>query len=135
MKAEAPISLRSPSKLKEQSLETVLGIINPDRGTFTCVGYAPSMRRRCRNPISCSDRTFVYGLLRLLDLKAPNSYKFGVLLDEAAYRSLCWRHGGQADNVAERWEDSIMASHIWSSKTARDEEKSRGRTRNSQSTG
>ncbi|KFY87059.1 hypothetical protein V500_07219 [Pseudogymnoascus sp. VKM F-4518 (FW-2643)] len=135
MKVEAQTPSLSACKATQWDPEAILGLTNPDRGSFTCVGHAPSMRRRCRNPIARNSRDFVYGLLDLLALMGPNSRKFATLLEEVAYRSLCWRHGSQADDIVEKWEASIAALNLPTPKAKENTKQSKSRTKKSQSTG
>ncbi|KFX86918.1 hypothetical protein V490_08724 [Pseudogymnoascus sp. VKM F-3557] len=135
MKAEAQTPVPSACKATQWDPEAILGIINLDRGSFTCVGYAPSQRRRCRNPIARNDRAFVYGLLELLPLMDPSSRKFATLLEEAAYRSLCWRHGNQANDILKKWEASITALNLPTHEAKEKSKQSQSYTKKSQSTG
>lgn len=109
MKVEAQIPFSNACKTTQWDPEAILGFTNLDRGSFTCVGYAPSMHRRCRNPIGQNERDLVYGMLDLLDLRSTNSGKVATQLKKVACRSLCWRHGDQANDVVEKWEASIAA--------------------------
>lgn len=125
--AQSPFS--GDCKTKEWDPHTTLGIINPDQGTFTCVGYAPSKHRRCRNPIARAGRDFVYELLELLAListSTRSSHEFAILLQEAACRSLCWRHDNQVASVVEQWGASISAE---------DRKQCKSRLKTSQTTG
>ncbi|OBT70763.1 hypothetical protein VF21_10462 [Pseudogymnoascus sp. 05NY08] len=135
MKVEARTPFSSACKATQWDPEAILDIINPDRGSFTCVGYAPSMRRRCRNPIARNNRDFVYGLLDLLALMDPSSGNFATLLEEAAYRSLCWRHGNQANDIVKKWEASIVALNLPAPEAKGKGKQSKSRTKKSQSTG
>jgi len=125
MKAQAQSPFSGDCKTKEWDPHTTFGIINPHQGTFTCVGYAPSKHRRCRNPIARAGRDFVYELLELLALISTSSHEFAILLQEAACRSLCWRHGSQVDSVVEQWGASI----------SEDRKQSKSRLKTSQTTG
>jgi hypothetical protein len=110
MKAQAQTPSSFDCEAKGWDPCATLGIINPDRGFYTCVGYAPSKRRRCQNPIARENRDFVYALLELLALMSPNSSEFADLLRQVAYRSLCRRyHQNQADSVVRQWEARISA--------------------------
>ncbi|KAI1247671.1 hypothetical protein MGN70_011562 [Eutypa lata] len=87
--------------------EEVLQLDNPTRG-ITCVGEAPSMRRRCRNRVAASR----YGqqLLSTLAKKEPIEAAKSDMLEQAAEFMLCWRHGDQASTVAEEWR-FMLKSH------------------------
>lgn len=135
MKVEAQTSPSSAWEATQWDPEAILGIINPDRGSFTCVGYAPSMRRRCRNPIARNSCDFVYGLLELLVLMGPGSRKFATLLEEAAYRSLCWRHGRQTDSIVMKWEARIDELNLPAPQAEAKGKQSKSHTKQSHSTG
>jgi hypothetical protein len=95
---------------KEWDPCTLLEIINPDRGTFTCVGYAPSKRRRCQNPIAAHNRDSVYKTLDVLASTSPNSSTVASLLPRIAALSLCRRyHQTQSASVVEQWRSKIHA--------------------------
>lgn len=88
----------------------VLDIINPDRGCLTCVGYAPSCRRRCRNPINAGNRATAFRLLDRIAYSKPQSPDTRKLLHELAKCALCVRyHQGQAHDVVAQWERKIAA--------------------------
>lgn len=135
MKVEAQTLFSSACEATQWDPEAILGITNPDRGTFTCVGYAPSMRRRCRNPIARNNRDVVYGLLEILALTGPSSRMFAGLLEKAAYRSLCWRHGNQVDDIVEKWEAIIIALDLPAPKAKGKGKQSNSHAKESQSTG
>ncbi|KFY58966.1 hypothetical protein V496_05898 [Pseudogymnoascus sp. VKM F-4515 (FW-2607)] len=135
MKVEAEGPLSSAFKTTQWDPQAILGIINPDRGSFTCMGYAPSKGRRCRNPIRRDNRDFVYVLIYLLTLVGPKRHEFATLLEEAADRSLCWRHENQVDDIAEKWKASIDALSPPTPKAKGDAKQSKSRSKKSQSTG
>jgi len=88
----------------------VLDIINPDRGCLTCVGYAPSCRRRCRNPINAGNRATAFRLLDRIAYSKPQSPDTRKLLHELAKCALCLRnHQDQAHDVVAQWERKIAA--------------------------
>jgi hypothetical protein len=81
-----------------------LEIVNPDRGCLTCVGYAPSQRRRCRNPIAAGNRSCVYKMLEALANTSPDSRSIKSQLEQIAALSLCRRyHQNQIDSVVDQW--------------------------------
>ena len=91
----------------------LLEIINPDSGTFTCVGHAPSRGRRCRNPIAANNRNAAYGGLDAMARLEPGSKAAAAGLREIAARSLCVRyHQGQAESVAAGWRRRMNAARI-----------------------
>src|SRR5271169_2993440 len=76
----------------------ILEIINPDTRGFTCVGYAPSQGRRCRNPIAQCNKERVFAMLDTLELSSSSSRKVASMLPKIAALSLCRRyHQNQAD--------------------------------------
>jgi hypothetical protein len=88
--------------------KSVLSIVNPDRGTITCVGYAPSKGRRCQNPISQANRTAITAILTNLSSQYPSVRGMRTDLEEVAEMGLCRRyHQYQADDMVERWSGSI----------------------------
>jgi hypothetical protein len=90
-----------------------LGINNPDTKTFTCVGYAPSKRRRCQNVIAGCNQTVVFAILHTLALLSPSSSKIGQMLPEIASLSLCRRyHQNQADSVVAKWQANISSLRL-----------------------
>lgn len=90
-----------------------LEINNPDTKTFTCVGYAPTRRRRCQNPIAGCNQTAVFAILHSLALLSPSSGKIGQVLPEIASLSLCRRyHQNQADSVVAKWQTKISSLRL-----------------------
>jgi hypothetical protein len=91
----------------------LLEIVNPDRGNFTCVGYAPSQRRRCRNPIAGRNRNEVYSRLDAIARLEPGSKAAAADLREIAARSLCvGYHQEQAGSVAAKWQQRINTTQV-----------------------
>lgn len=81
-----------------------LKIVNPDVGHPTCVGYAPSQRRRCRNPIAAGARACVYKMLEVLASTPPDSSSIESQLEQIAALSLCRRnHQNQVDSIVDQW--------------------------------
>ena len=80
-------------------------IINPDRGTFTCVGHAPSKGRRCRYRIGAWD--IVYSDLDYISTLSPGDPEIKRRLREIAIDSLCVKEhkkqAWQADAIVEKW--------------------------------
>jgi hypothetical protein len=88
----------------------VLEIINRDTRGFTCVGYAPSQGRRCRNPIAQCNRERVFDMLDTLALSPSSSRKVASMLPRIAALSLCRRyHQDQVDEVVEKWQARITS--------------------------
>ena len=87
----------------------LLEIINPYRGTFTCVGDARSCGRRCRNPIAKHNRASVDKILRHLPNIVQDRVVLELELQELAERSLCQRyHQDQAAEKARQWYKTII---------------------------
>jgi hypothetical protein len=88
----------------------ILEFCNPDRGAFTCVGYAPSQGRRCRNPIAAHNRAAVQDMLDRMASKSPKSSVVADLLAKIAPLSLCVRyHQDQAQKMVRQWESKIRS--------------------------
>jgi hypothetical protein len=86
----------------------VLEMINPDKAALTCVGYAPSCKRRCRNPINVNNRAKAYAFLDALSYMNPAVNKFGPLLEKLATATLCLAyHQGQVDRKVDSWMRTI----------------------------
>ena len=79
-------------------------LVNPDRMSITCVGYAPSCRRRCRNPIAHHNIQAAKAVMRqLVGPGVKDADLKGMLYDLAEY-TLCRRyHQDQATEVSARW--------------------------------
>lgn len=100
---------------KARDLETLLEFINPDTRYFTCVGYAPSQRRRCRNPIACHNRQAAYAILHRLPDLYDNEAGLRAKLRELAGLVLCRRfypgqtsHQDQASDIVGIWYSDIV---------------------------
>lgn len=90
-------------------LRSILKFHNRYTGTFTCVGYAPSQRRRCRNPIAGGDQAAVEDILRQLLEKQSNNAGLEATIRELARLALCKRdHQIQAPQIARKWHGIII---------------------------
>jgi hypothetical protein len=108
--------------VKSWDPSTVFGITNPDTRGFTCVGYAPSCGRRCRNPIAQCNRQKVFDMLDEIALLSPNSRAVTLKLAKIAFLSLCVRnHRGQVEEVVSEWQTRIssMKPHAAEAKSRR----------------
>lgn len=88
----------------------ILGIINSDPGyqCITCIGFAPSQRRRCRNPINASNRSHIFDVLEDLSYLDPVTPAVTQKLRSIAGSALCVSlHQGQAETVLQKWIDKI----------------------------
>ncbi|KAF2676218.1 hypothetical protein K458DRAFT_437492 [Lentithecium fluviatile CBS 122367] len=83
---------------------TILDIINPSRGCLTCVGYAPSCGRRCRNPINSDNRASAFRLLEDLSYIDTSTTDINAKLHQLARLTLCLRfHQSQKNDMVEKW--------------------------------
>jgi chromosome segregation ATPase len=86
----------------------VLQMINPDRNGLTCVGYAPSCRRRCRNPINANNRNTAFGILDELSYINPEVTNIRSKLSTLAKTTLCLAyHQNQVDRMVKSWMNTI----------------------------
>ncbi|OCK75815.1 hypothetical protein K432DRAFT_385925 [Lepidopterella palustris CBS 459.81] len=86
-----------------------LKIINPDRNTLTCVGYAPTCGRRCRNFINQANKATAYQILEELEGLDPSEDDVEAKLRELARYTLCLRyHQNQVDGVVRKWMNGIQ---------------------------
>lgn len=91
------------TKKRWDPIET-LEIINPDRNCLTCVGYAPSCGRRCRNPINQANRASAFQLLKDLENIDPSTTNIQPQLRRLAGLTLCLRyHQNQVGAVVDDW--------------------------------
>lgn len=104
--------------------------LDPNSSTFTCVGYAPSKGRRCRNAIACVNRQEAAKLLLQMSRLDPHSPRLDDKLDELASRLLCRRwHQNQAADMKRKWRCGIE-SHLAAENSRREEEEPAGRRNN-----
>jgi hypothetical protein len=103
-----------PSRQVQQwDSESAFSIGNPDKGgDFTCIGFAPSQKRRCRNPIAAHNqkaaREILNQLSRMhpLDVSDTETSK----LKTAVRYALCRRyHQDQVDEVVREWKEILRA--------------------------
>lgn len=81
---------------------------DPNYSGFTCMGFAPSKGRRCRNPIACANRQGAAKILLEMSGLHPQSQRVDCLLEELASRLLCRRwHQDQAAGITRQWQDDI----------------------------
>lgn len=97
-----PLTRWTPSK--------VLANIDNSACNFTCVGYARTANRRCRNPIAASNQNKAAKLvseMSRLDLSSPDIPE---LFGDLAPLVLCRRwHQDQAADMVDEWKDQIDA--------------------------
>jgi flagellar biosynthesis GTPase FlhF len=88
----------------------VLSLLNPAKLAITCVGYAPSCRRRCRNPIAAQNISSAKVVMRELVRADLSDDEVKNLLFELAEYLLCRRcHQGQAGVVSDGWWRLVQA--------------------------
>ncbi|KZF22021.1 hypothetical protein L228DRAFT_268521 [Xylona heveae TC161] len=76
--------------------------------SYTCVGWAPSQGRRCRNPIAQANRCAASNLLAMMAYQSPSASKLTDILDDLAHRILCKRnHQYQAGDMVMKWQQMI----------------------------
>lgn len=100
----------STEKVKLWNPFETLDIINPDRHCITCVGYAPSQGRRCRNPIQATNRDLITRTLNEVACLPPDSPEVISRLRAIAEPALCIRyHQNQATQVVMDWQRKIKS--------------------------
>ena len=88
-----------------------LGIINMASGyeCITCIGHAPSKRRRCQNPIRKDNKEFIMQTLSDIAYLRPDSPAVLSRLREIVGPALCVRyHQNQADTVIASWQSTLQ---------------------------
>ncbi len=101
----------SADKKKLWDPSEILGIINTDPGyqCITCVGYAPSQRRRCRIALRKDNRDLIEETLDDIAYLSPDSSAVISRLREIAGPALCVRyHQGQAETIVMQWKRKIQ---------------------------
>jgi hypothetical protein len=88
--------------------ETAFAITNPNRGKLTCVGYAPSKRRRCENGISGFNETCARPILKRLSRQYPSRSGMKDDLKQLAQCLLCrkypaYHYQSQVDDMIKKW--------------------------------
>ncbi|KAF6220515.1 hypothetical protein HO133_002948 [Letharia lupina] len=82
--------------------------LDPYSSGFTCIGYAPSKGRRCRNPIACANRQDSAKILLEMSRLDPQSQRVDDELEDLASRLLCRRwHQDQALDMKRQWRRNI----------------------------
>lgn len=77
----------------------ILKIYNEDYGSVTCQGYAPSCRRRCRNPPNAAQRGARKESLEYISTQQPDFYDLETELRDLAKDSLCKRYHSTPSQV------------------------------------
>ena len=87
-----------------------LGILNmaPGYECITCIGYAPSKRRRCQNPIRQDNRELIMRTLSEIAYLHPDSPAVLSRLRAIVGPALCVRyHQNQAETVVAGWQSAL----------------------------
>jgi len=93
----------------------VLGIINTDPvyQCITCVGYAPSQRRRCRMAIRADNRSFILQTLDEISYWSPDNPAVISRLRTIAGSALCVRfHQSQEKEILQGWKEKIRELNV-----------------------
>ena len=97
-------SVSSTSTLASWDPIELLDLVNPDKLSITCVGYAPSCQRRCRNPVACYNIQAAKALMRQLVRPVATNDELKDMLFRLAEYTLCRRyHQNQARTVSDGW--------------------------------
>ncbi|XPT04536.1 hypothetical protein M3J09_013612 [Ascochyta lentis] len=84
--------------------QQVLGLHDDGR----CVGHAPSMGRKCRNPINKVNLSIFDNIVNELSLQPLDAALLRPDLERLARRGLCLRnHQGQVDDMVRKWVQKI----------------------------
>ncbi|KAM0695985.1 hypothetical protein Q7P36_004468 [Cladosporium allicinum] len=103
-------STTSTSTLASWDPMAVLSLMNPDKLAITCVGRAPSYRRRCRNAIAARNIQSAKAVMRDLVRPGVSDDEVKNLLFELAEYTLCRRdHQTQATVVSDGWWRLVQA--------------------------
>jgi hypothetical protein len=82
----------------------LFSLVNPDKLSITCVGYASSCRRRCRNQIAFDNIQAAKAVMRRLVRPGVSNCDLKEMLFNLAEYTLCRRyHPGQATEVSDTW--------------------------------
>jgi hypothetical protein len=104
-----PRDATSAERKKLWNPSETLGIFNPDCGSITCIGHAPSKRRRCQNPINKANRNFISETLNAIAYLHPDSSAVMSRLRTIAGPALCVRyHQNQAETVLMQWQRKLQ---------------------------
>ncbi|OCK83899.1 hypothetical protein K432DRAFT_321429 [Lepidopterella palustris CBS 459.81] len=96
----------SSSSLPESAVWDPRATLRLDaHGTFTCIGFASSKGRRCRNPIASHNSVEIEKAISRLAICEPRATRMQPELEDLALRALCRRnHQDQAPEVVESWQ-------------------------------
>ena len=86
----------------------VLGLVNPLKGSITCLGYAVTCRRRCFRGPAGWKISQAQGILSALSTLDPSKAADSPRLRDAVDILLCYQHGGDAKTVLSQWQTKLM---------------------------
>jgi hypothetical protein len=97
-------SISSTSTLASWDPMELFALMNPDKLAITCVGYAPSCGRRCRDQIAFHNIQAAKAVMKRLVRPGVSDRELKEMLFDLAEYTLCRRyHQLQATEVSERW--------------------------------
>ena len=97
-------SVSSTTTLASWDPTELFQLVNPDKMSITCVGYAPSCRRRCRNPIAYHNVQAAKAVMRQVVRSGVGNFELKEMLLNLAEYTLCRRyHQDQATDVSTGW--------------------------------
>ncbi|KAL7626975.1 hypothetical protein AAE478_003750 [Parahypoxylon ruwenzoriense] len=91
------------SKSRRWDPEDVLGLTVDITRCRTCIGYAVSRGRRCRNPIAYTKSSDAWRIVNKLAYEDPHKVAELPELREVADILLCWRHDDQSSGIVRNW--------------------------------
>lgn len=90
----------------------LLELVNPDKLSITCIGWAPSRRRRCRNTIAQHNIQAAKAVMERMVRPGLSDGNLKELLFNLAEYTLCRRnHQGQTRQVSDGW-FRIVRTHL-----------------------
>ncbi|OQN95917.1 hypothetical protein B0A48_17754 [Cryoendolithus antarcticus] len=113
----------SVSHFYSRDPKELLGVVNPDTATISCVGHAPSKHRRCRVAITRHNVDAAHVVLGKLSRPGLASAEVKKLLLSLAGYTLCRRwHQDQAQEMANQWFPIFMSAGNWDNQDDSDDE-------------
>ncbi|PGH03852.1 hypothetical protein GX51_03840 [Blastomyces parvus] len=95
---------KSQSNTTTRDLSELLAVYPED---VTCIGFAPSQNRSCRNRTRADNRARASRILRNGTDKLHAGESLDGLLDSLAPLLLCYLHKNQAPGIVEGWEEEV----------------------------
>lgn len=120
-------SISSTSTLPSWDPMELFTLVNPDKLGITCVGYAPSKRRRCQNAIAYRNIRAAKAVMSRLMRPGVDGDDMKEMLYNLAEYTLCrGNHQSQATEVSDRWFELVHRERgeedDWGSDTSDDED-------------